>query len=491
MSISFNSVPTAWRVPLFYAEFDNSRAVQGSATQEYKTLLIGNKLSTGTKDELTLWQITSAEQAAEYFGAGSVLANQVAAFLAVNRIHKLYCIAIDDLSAGVKATAKITFGGTATASGIVSFMIGGRNYQVAVAATDTDDDVSAALVAEIQADTLRMVDAAVDGTDANETNLTARHKGEFGNDIDIQHSYFDGEALPAGITASIAAMASGAGNPDVDEVWPVLGDEQFILVSTPYTDATNLGKVEDELDDRFGPIRQNDGYAIYGARGTHGTLTTLGESRNSLYTTIIGANGSPSNPWEWGAMLAGQVANSASIDPARPFQTLPLTDIYAPKLANRFTKEERNQLLFSGICTFDVATGDNVLIEGVITTYRLNAFDAADTSYLYLNSPLTLSFLRFDLKARISSRFPRHKLANDGTRFAPGQAVATPNVIKAEVISKFREWEENGLVEGFDQFKSELIVERNSDNPNRIDILMPPDLVNQLVMVATKIQFLL
>jgi phage tail sheath gpL-like len=168
-----------------------------------------------------------------------------------------------------------------------------------------------------------------------------------------------------------------------------------------------------------------------------------------------------------------------------------MTGVLAPSKAELFTLEERNQLLYGGIATFNVDAGGNVLIEGVITTFKENAFGSPDTSYLYLNTPLTLSYLRFDLKARITLRFPRHKLANDGTRFAPGQAVVTPNSIKAEIITKFREWEEKALVEGFDQFKSELIVERNADNPNRVDVLMPPDLVNQLTVLGVKIQFLL
>jgi phage tail sheath gpL-like len=150
----------------------------------------------------------------------------------------------------------------------------------------------------------------------------------------------------------------------------------------------------------------------------------------------------PSSPWQFSAAMAAQIGLAAQNDPARPFQTLALVGIYAPKEADRFTLEERNTLLFNGIATSFVDAGGNVLLETIITTYKKNAFNSPDISYLYLNTLLTLSYLRFDLKARITSRFPRHKLANDGGRYAPGQAVVTPNSVKAEVISKFREWEE-------------------------------------------------
>ena len=38
-------------------------------------------------------------------------------------------------------------------------------------------------------------------------------------------------------------------------------------------------------------------------------------------------------------------------------------------------------------------------------------------------------------------------------------------------------------------FKQHLIVERNSSNPNRLDVLFPPDYVNQLRIFALLNQF--
>lgn len=89
------------------------------------------------------------------------------------------------------------------------------------------------------------------------------------------------------------------------------------------------------------------------------------------------------------------------------------------------------------------------------------------------------------------NKYPRHKLADDGTRFGAGQAVITPKIGKAEAIAKFREWEELGLVENADQFKRDLIVERNATDRNRLDFMLPPDLINQALVFGTQIGFLL
>jgi phage tail sheath gpL-like len=490
MTISFNQIPAGIRVPLFYAEFDNSNANQGGVLQPYKVLLIGNRRTAGTIPALQPELVTSETQAKTYFGAGSLLADMAVKFLQNNKSTPLWCVALDDLVAGVAATGKITFTGTPTAAGIVSIMIGGLRIQVAVSTASTPASLATALAAAIQANTDCVVSAVVNGTNNFEVDLTAKNKGEFGNEIDITVSYFSGEVVPAGLTVAVTAMTGGAGNPDVDTVWPVLGDVQYILMVSPYVDSATFGKIETELTGRFGPLEANDGYCIYGKRASHSALVTLGNTRNSQFTDI-GAVSGPNSPWQWASARAGQIAASASIDPARPFQTLKLSGILAPKQTSRFTLLEKDILLNNGISTFMVDAGDNVLIEREITTYKLNSFGSPDLSYLDLPTLLTLSYLRFDYKATITSKYPRHKLANDGTRFAQGQAIVTPNVIKAETIAKFRDWEERGLVEGFDQFKEDLIVERSSTNPNRIDVLMPPDLVNQLMIVGVKIGFLL
>jgi phage tail sheath gpL-like len=195
--------------------------------------------------------------------------------------------------------------------------------------------------------------------------------------------------------------------------------------------------------------------------------------------------------YEVAATAAAVAAYYGQIDPARPFQTLPLLGVLAPAQTNQFTLEERNLLLFDGIATQKVDSGGQVVIERLITMYQENTAGASDTAYLDVNTVLTLSYLRWDFRNYFMTKYPRHKLANDGTRFGAGQAILTPKAAKAEAVAKFRQWEELGLVEGADQFKRDLIVERNNSDPNRLDIMLPPDLVNQLVVTGVQIGFLL
>ena len=146
-------------------------------------------------------------------------------------------------------------------------------------------------------------------------------------------------------------------------------------------------------------------------------------------------------------------------------------------------------MLQDGIATFLVDAGGRVLIERVVTTYQTNAFGIADISYLDLETKWTVDYIRYAIRARIALRFPRYKLANDGTNFAPGQAIVTPRVIRAELLGLFRELEQVGLVENFDQFKQDLLVVRSTSDPNRVNAVIPPDIINQFRVFAAAVQF--
>lgn len=488
MTISFNGIPSTLRVPFVYAEISNENAVQGVTVQPYKILVMGQRLASGTVDAEVPTRVTSAAQGKAYFGAGSMLAHMLESLIKVNNFTETWAVALDDDSGGAAATGKIAFTGPATSGGTLYLYIGGRRMTVGVNSGDAATAIATAVAAAINANTDLPVTAAASTADVT---LTARNKGEAGNHIDVRFNYNTGEAFPAGIGATVTAMASGTSNPDIAAAIAALGDVQYNVIAFPYTDAVSLTAIETELADRWGPLRMIDGMAFAASRANHAGLGVLGGSRNSPHLSIMGAYGVPNSPWEVAASVAGTVAYYGNIDPARQFKTLPLNGILPPADTDRFTLQERNLHLYDGISTFYVDAGGVVRLERVITTYKQNAAGADDPSYLDAMTPMLLSFLRYDFRNYIMRKYPRSKLANDGTRYGPGQAIITPKLGKAEAINKFRQWEELGYVENAAQFKRDLICERNPTDPNRLDWLLPPDLVNNFMVGGVKIAFLL
>lgn len=487
MTISFNQIPANRKVPFVYVEFDNKKAIQGSGTMPWKALVIGQKTSAGTQAVETPVNLTSADQALEKFGAGSQLHKMMEAFFNNNQSTEVVAVALAD-AAGAAASGSFVISGPATESGTLYAYIGGEQIALGVTDGDASTAIATALGAAINAEVGLPVIATVS---SSTVNVIAKNKGTAGNEIDLRTNYNSGEEYPSGVGVTVNALASGATDPDIQDAIDAIGSEQYNLIVHPYNDATNLGKLEDELLDRWGPLVQNDGVAITGKRDVYADMITLGDSRNSHLSIVADINNVPEQPCQVAAAIAGQVAVSAQIDPARPFQTLQLKGIHAPSIGQRRTDLERNNLLLSGIATIVPSPGGVVRIERLRTTYKQNANGADDESYADLETVLTLSYLRWSLRTRILTRYPRHKLANDGTRYGAGQAIVTPLVVRSEIVLLFKEWEFQGLVEGFDQFKNDLIVERNVNDVNRLDVLLPPDLVNQLRVVGAQIQFLL
>lgn len=474
------------RAPFVYVEFDPSRAFVGPSILAYKVLLIGQRISSGARPELQLDKVTSYEEAVALYGSGSNLARMFKAWFAGNRYTEVYGISQDDDGAGVAATGSFAITGTATAVGSFVGYIDGERFPVAVTVGMTAAQIGDALVAAVGSEVAVTI-ANVTGT----ATTTSKNLGESGNGIDLRINYNAGEELPAGISCVVTAMSSGANNPDIADVITAIGDTWFNVMCAPYYDATNLTAIEAELLSRFGPLRMIDGQYISSRRGTISELATFGNGRNSQFVEIPHCTASPTSTFEFAAAWTAQIAQEAQNDPARPFQSLALTGVLPPVELERFTLEENNALLYDGISTFYVDNGGIVRIQRAITMYQTNAIGAADIAYLDANTMFTLMYLRYDFRTQILTRYPRAKLADDGVQVGPGQQVMTPLLGKSEAINIFRDWETLGLVENIDQFKQDLICQRSIADPNRLEWIIPPDLMNQFRVGAAVIQFLL
>lgn len=324
---------------------------------------------------------------------------------------------------------------------------------------------------------------------------TAKGEGKYGDEIILNlnlRGYVNGEENLNGVEVTIDNMADGEGVVDLDEVFSHLGDETYTFVGIPDCDADNLDKCKNEFNDstgRWSYARMQYGHVFTTMRRDDNELVTFGKLRNDQHVSIFGIEkANPEATWVLTAAITGREAQFISIDPARPTQTGQLNNIMATAIESRFNMQVRDTLLHNGIATLYVE-GGYVRIERAITTYQVNSMGDEDNSYLDSETLFTLATIVTRLKTVITSKYARHKLANDGTRYGPGQAIVTPNVIRSELIAQYNAMEQEGLVENADLFAKYLIVERNANDPNRLDVLLPPDLVNQLRIFAMLTQF--
>jgi phage tail sheath gpL-like len=400
-----------------------------------------------------------------------------------------------DDGAAVAATGSVAFTAQPTANGTLYLYIAGQQIALAVTAGETVASMATALAAAINAVNDLPVTATVDGTHNYQVDIAAKNAGAAGNDIDLRVNYLGtagGEVLPTGLTLTITAMANGATNPNLATALANLQDAPFDFIVFPYTDTTSLNAIQAFLNDQSGRWswdRQIYGHAFAAIRGTVGSLTTFGTARNDQHVSVMGFYDSPSPNFAWAAAVAGAAAVSLRADPGLPLHTLALNVIKPPPVQSRFALTSRNTLLYDGVSTFTVDPGGTVRIEGLITTYQQNAFGQPDNSYLKVETMFLLMYVIRAMAVMVTSKYARVKLAANGTRFAPGANVVTPNIIKADLIAKYRELENAGYVQNGDAFKQAIIVEKNASNPNRVDVLWPGTLINQLDIFALLAQF--
>jgi phage tail sheath gpL-like len=501
--ISFDNIPDTLRTPGAYMEIDNSRALKGLIANPHKVLILGQKHKTkGNAVLKTLYAISRDGLADGYFGAGTNLARMCNVFKNNNPYTEVFGMALS--------------GGTATASAVIHFSValshaGGvvstNNEQVHMLINGSRFDLplvsgwsvgllNSAFKALINANSYIPCVASTNAASA--LLLECVNSGEIGNVLDVRFNYYEGQSNPTCFLDSILLSnfgvgGVGVGNPSIDDAWTVIGDEQFQHIITPWTSATNMGLLETELENRFKPMVDKQGHGYAGIRGTYASCTTEGNARNSPFTTLIGAYNSPTDPAEWGAALGAVASYNLNNDPGRPLQTLKLNNILPPPTQSRFIQSERNLLLYDGISTFLVDSTGNVLLERIITTYQTNSLGIPDASYLDIETLFVLNEIRYQYKARMITRFiaTRQKLADDTFPAQPGMNVVRPKDVKAETVSLFTLLQQKGLIENLDDFIKNLIVERNSTDVNRVNVLLPPDLINQFRILAGLIQFIL
>ncbi len=468
-NISFDSIPSSIRKPGKYFEFNTKLAVRTLPGNLQKVIAIGQRIAAGTVAANVVKDIFSDAEAATYFGNGSQLHLMCRAAIKANPYLALQAIAMDDAGAGVLASSTVTLTGPATAAGVLTVKVAGKLVQIAIAATDTATAIGAALAAQValQPD-LPVTAAAVAGV----VTLTAKNKGTQGNNIKIE-----ADTAAAGTTATVVAMANGATDPTMATALATIFGAGHNIIISAWNDQTSLTALRTHLDNVSGPLEQRGAVGVYAHTGTLAASTTLSALINA--GRISAPNFKvPEQPCELAAAY-GAVAASEE-DPARPLNLLELKGITAPALADRLGRVEQENALYNGVTPLEVGPGEKVQIVRAITTYTLDAQSIPDIALLDLTTIRTLDYVRKACRERISLHFPREKLSE---RTAPK--------VRDQLLDVLYKLEELEIVENVEANKDGVIVERDSQDPNRLNAKIPVDVVNGLHVFAGRIDLLL
>ena len=492
---ALTDIPQNLKQPLFYLVVDGSQA--GLNTQDEPALLTGQMFSTGIAAKNVPIAVGSASNAAALFGYGSMLHRMAVVFFTIAPNHIVYMMAVADPAAGVAAQGSISVTSTAATAGTISLYIAGQSVPILATGLDTADALATKIAAAINANAMLPVTAAVDGTTTSKVNLTAKWVGATGNDIVLLDSYegtIGGEQLPTGLVLTYVQPTGGSGAPDYTAAIPALGDDEYDFVALPYTDAVTLALWEIEYgfsaSGRWGYSRALYGGIFSARRDTYNNLLGFGATRNSPVTTVMSHEPlTPAPTWEIAAAYCALAADALYADPARPLQTLEFTGLLPARRQDRFNFNQREALAHAGLAIQEVNKEGTMIVLREQTTYQNNVYGQSDDAFELVTTQYTNARLIRRMKSSITSKYPRHKLANDGTAFSTGQPIVTPSIARAELLAEYTSAISDGLAEDYASFKSNLSVARSKNVPTRLEIIYPPDLTNGLRTFAVLDQF--
>ncbi|WPU22565.1 phage tail sheath C-terminal domain-containing protein [Cedecea neteri] len=460
----------AVRKPGKYFEFNTRLAVRTLPGNAQNVLMVVQMLTGADAAPLTIQSIFSDEQAASFFGRGSVGHLMATDAIKANPYLQLQMIGVADAATATAATGKITVTGPASSNGTLSVSLCGTRLDVGITSGDTAADIATALVGVItQKSALPVTAEAAEGV----VTLTSRHKGAVGNDIVLSAS-----VSAAGVTATVVQMAGGNVDPDIAPALAAAFAAGHDIVVCPFSTADALTALRNHLDNVSGPLEQRGAIGVAGWRKSLSTGTTLAASLNSGRITVGWHNGSAKMPAQIAAAYAAVIASEE--DPARPLNTLAMSSLDVTALESRPGRVEQENALYNGLTPFEIGPGDKVQIVRAISTYTKNAEGVDDVALLDITTIRTLDYVRKACRERISLRFPRDKLSS-----------RTPPKVQSELLDVLIKLEELEIIEEVEANKSSLIVERDSQNVNQLNARIPADVVNGLHVFAGRIDLLL
>lgn len=480
-----------------FIEVDPSKAGVGG-TLVYPALLMGQKLGAGTAPANVPQLIGSADDAAGLFGVGSQLHLMAKAFRKNNPDGKLYGCVVD-LAEGAPSIGTLTVSSAPTATGIIPLYVGGVRLDVLVTKDDSTSTVAGKLVAAINAHPELGIESEQDGSDVLMSTLNSG-AAYFGFAIGAAYGLSNGsEKLPAGlgltmdgdsINGAAKFLSGGAGIPNYTAAFAAIEAENFdhfILADWDGTVINNAAEFFDTITGRWSYARNQGGHVFYAYVDDVAEYDGLGQDKE--WASLIGLPGTWTPSFVLAAAYGAAAGASLDVYAARPLHDLTLKGVLAPLTADQLTATQVEAMIGFGVtcCSSSYRRGTVTTRNGVTTSLTVNGSSSLvwqPTTRRYM-----LMRLHRSLYQRLAATFARCVIVQDGTRVKPGLPVCSPSMVRGACLAWYTGQEYAGLVQNAKLFASLLDVAIDSENPQRINVELPPDLVTELTQIAVNDAF--
>ncbi|EKJ5541442.1 phage tail sheath subtilisin-like domain-containing protein [Salmonella enterica] len=472
--IEIETIPGSTRKPGVYAEFNTRMATRSLPGNLQRMLIIApmSGADAGVQARaLELHDVFSDDEAAVLFGRGSLAHIMAVSALKANRYLQLQAIGMAELPTAKPATADIALTGPATQSGTLTVWVANTRIDAPVQAGDSAQAISRTLLDALSRQGALPVTAQMATGDSGVT-LTARHGGEWGNDIRLS-----GRTTAPGVTVTVNAMTGGENNAAVKDALTAVFAAGHQVIAVPWTDETTLRALREHLTATGDAMEKRGAVGVAGWAGTLATGTTLAGRSNDGRTTVGWHPGSVCLQAEIAAGYAAVIASEE--DPARPYNGLEIVGLDVTPLTSRAGRREQENALHNGLAPLEVGPGDKVQIVRAISTYTKSANGTDDPALLDITTMRTLDYARKAWCDRIALRYPRDKATERNRRG-----------VRSELLDVALKLEEEEIIENVTAMKDALIVNKGEE-PGTFRAQIPCQVVKGLHVIAARIDLYL
>jgi phage tail sheath gpL-like len=453
-------------------------------------VIVAQRLSTGLVGANVPAAVSSPEQAASYWGAGSILHRMIiAAFRAYKNLVLTGC-GLDDAAAGVAATCAVTFTGTATAPGVASVAIGIDTVNIAISTGVTAAQAATALAAEINKYPSLSVTATANLT---VVTLTAKNNGTCGNSIGryittvgdpaVNKHAVDVAVTAAGLTIARTGFSAGATDPETDGAYAALAGYRYHLYVIPFDNLTAVQSLDAHLESISDEINQKGarGYAF--SSKAYADAATLGTS-NAKRVSVGHIKGVMRPNYENAAAYAA--IQAAQEIPWKAINNRELVGCDVPEIQNQYEWLDVNNLLWAGITPFEVGAGNRVRCVRSISTYTKDDASTPDSAWLDSFKIATADYVRDAINISQRLNFADSTIRDTHVLGEAANIITREDVINNS-IAVCKKIEREGGLNNVDAFISDFDATRHPSVPGRIDTKIPIDIVDAAHIFANTI----
>lgn len=484
------TIPANIVAPIF--AFDVQAA--GQFENETRLLLLGFATEDAAVGRLAPGNIAACNSpidARTLLGAGSMLESMFLIARANAPAQEIWVGAIDDSGTAEIRTITVTTVPAAGGQGVIE--IAGEPIAIEIAPGSSASAVATALAAAINGYFNRFTRMSLPftATAASEVvTITARHKGIYATGIDINVPVIDGgNAFTGNLT--FATGTPGAGTPNISNVLAALGNEPFDMIVCPFNDTTNLGLLKTLLEENAGRWafdKQVYGAAFVPKTDTSSNLVTYSLAIDNWHLTSIprfssGGFAQPDYMWVAGmvARIAPWFGGGANGDVSRNQTGLVVQGLTAPRDRNYWLNDyaSRDVFLKSGLSTWTVNRNGDVMIDKIITHHQTTS-GAPDTTFRDIQKIGQMIYALRKFRAELAYEHSNKAIADDNPSNL--EAITTPKDIRNTLYHTYLSMP--GVLEGAGTALANMSVARDTNNPNRVNVVLPLDFVNPLDIFA-------